>query len=172
MLEDLPTLIDPKHLAFQGYHLKGSVALEQMSRMTDVLCEVAGNVVIDWLFTTDEQQRPIIQGYIQTQLSLQCQRCLQPMLWPIHAKVALMVLKEGQTEDDLPLGYETLTLTNTPISLPTLIEDELILALPIVVKHMVCSSNEYQLNKSQLEKSRLKNNPFQILSGLTTHHSS
>jgi len=164
MLKDLPTFIDPKHLAFQGARLKGAVALSHMSRLHESLYDSEGDVEIDWLFGLDDKQRPTIVGRVQAQLSLQCQRCLQAMPWVIDANVALMILKEGQTEDDLPVGYESLTLTKIPVSLITLIEDELILALPIVAKHTVCPSNEFQMRES--ENNNLQNNPFHVLSSL------
>ncbi len=166
MLKNLPTLIDPKRLALHGAHLKGQVALAEMSRLHENLCEIRGDVHIDWLFATDEQNRTTIQGKVQTQLFLQCQRCLQPMSYPIDAKVALMVVTEKQ-KNDLPAGYEALTLTSTPISLITLIEDELILALPIVAMHTTCPSNEYK--PQNIENNTFQNNPFQILSKLKTH---
>ncbi|KHD07119.1 hypothetical protein PN36_04790 [Candidatus Thiomargarita nelsonii] len=167
----LPTFIDPKQLA--GTRLKGAVALAQMSRLHESLYDSKGNVKIDWLFGLDDKQRPTIVGRVQAQLSLQCQRCLQAMPWAIDANVALMILKEGQTEDDLPVGYESLTLTKIPVSLTTLIEDELILALPIVVKHTDCPSNEFSQQMRESEKSEksennnnVQNNPFHVLSSL------
>jgi len=165
MLKDLPTFIEPKQLAFQDTRLKGAVALAQMSRLHDSLYDSKGDVNIDWLFGLDDKQRPTIVGRVQAQLSLQCQRCLQAMPWAIDANVALMILKEGQTEDDLPVGYESLTLTKIPVSLTTLIEDELILALPIVVKHTVCPSNEFQMRESE-NNNNVQNNPFHVLSSL------
>ncbi|MDM8559279.1 YceD family protein [Candidatus Parabeggiatoa sp. HSG14] len=168
MLEYLPTLIDPRHLAFQGYKLKGRVMLAQMFRLHEYLCEGAkGEVEIDWLFATDEQKRPIIKGSMQTELPMLCQRCLQTMLWPIDIKVALMMLPKGQTENDLPKNYEALTLTSPAVPLITLIEDELILALPIMVLHTTCSSNKYQLPNNLVEEENIfPNNPFSILSKL------
>ncbi len=97
MLKD--TFIDPKQLAIQATRLKGAVALAQMSRLHESLYDSKGDVNIDWLFELDDKQRPTIVGRVQAQLSLQCQRCLQVMPWAINANVALMILKEGQTED-------------------------------------------------------------------------
>ncbi|MEK8021990.1 MAG: YceD family protein [Candidatus Parabeggiatoa sp.] len=166
MLKELPTLIEPVGLAFQGKQLKGQVSLMQMSRLHDSLCEVGGEVYIDWLFTTDDKQRPTVIGSVQTLLKMICQRCLQPMQWPIDAKVALIILKNGQTEDELPVGYEALTLTSTQVSLITLIENELILALPIVARHTTCPSNEYQLAENFNKDLTYQNNPFHVLSEL------
>lgn len=167
MLKDLPSLIEPSLLAFQGCRLKGRVALTQMKRLCNSLCDVRGDVYIDWLFATDDKQRPIIEGSMQTQLSILCQRCLQPMHWPIDTKTALIILnKEPNQDDKLPVKYEVLTLTSTQVQLITIIEDELILALPIVAKHTVCPSNEYQLPDSLAEHNTFSNNPFHVLSQL------
>lgn len=172
MLEELPVFIDPKRLSQENGHLKGKFALAQMERLHADLCEIKGNVYIDWSFAFDEHRHPTIQGRVQAQLSMYCQRCLQPMEWAIDAEVALVILAEGQEEEDLPTGYEVLTLTKTPVSLITLIEDELILALPLVAKHAVCPSNEYQLPEtfSKSEKHNFQPNPFQVLSELKKPH--
>jgi len=159
MLKDLPRFIDPLHLAKQGCTLQGRVALSQMPRLHDKLCQVQGDVLIDWQFANDGQQRPTIVGSLQTQLKMLCQRCLQPMDWPIDAKVALMVIPNEQAEEELPEDFEALTLTSIPISLLSLIEDELILALPIVVKHPACQVvNEYPQGNGE------QYHPFQALS--------
>jgi uncharacterized protein len=161
------TLIEPKELALKGCHLKGTVALAQMTRLHYNLCEVQGEAQIDWLFSIDEKQRSTIQGNLYAQLSIQCQRCLQPMPWLIDKKIALIILtneQDEQNDEEIPAGYETIILTNTPVSLITLVEDELILALPIIAKHNECPFNEYQLSDHLNES--FKNNPFHVLSAL------
>jgi len=163
MLKDLPTFIEPKQLALETSNLKGKVALAQMTRLHESLCDVQGDAQIDWLFTMDEKGRPTIQGDVQAQLLIPCQRCLQPMQWFCNAKVALIILINGQNEE-LPASYEAVTLTSTPVSLIRLVEDELILALPIVTMHNKCPSNEYQLAESFLENDTYQNNPFSVLS--------
>jgi uncharacterized protein len=170
-LGDLPTFIDPLQLARYCSHLTGRVALAQLLRVHDSLCDVRGDVSIDWYFAIDNQQRIIVDGYVQAQLPMICQRCRQLLEYAINAKVALIMLMSGQSEDDLPKGYEALTLTTTPISLISLLEDELILALPIVAKHMVCPSNEY-LGPDNVVADLVvadltpRHNPFEVLSQL------
>jgi uncharacterized protein len=171
MSEELPTLIEPKHLALKGCHLKGKVALTKMVRLRDSLCEGGKeHVHIDWLFAVDEQNRPKINGYMQTRLPLLCQRCLQTMLWSIDTKIAFMIITKDEKEDEIPAGYEALTLTSTRVSLITLIEDELILALPIVAIHEKCPSNEYQLPNSSAPDNTFQNNPFLILAKLKNNN--
>lgn len=167
MLKELPTWIDPTRLAKTYSHLNGRVAFAQMERLRDSLCDVQGNAQIDWFFALDDKQRPTIVGGLQAQLSMLCQRCLQPMSWAIDKQVALVILTHELNEnEELPADYEAITLVKTPLLLKTLIEDELILALPIIARHEVCPSNEYQLPENLDQDLSCRNNPFQVLSKL------
>ena len=57
MLQELPQFIDLKQLALKNASLKGEVALAQLQRLHDSLCEVQGTVKIDWSFAFDELMR-------------------------------------------------------------------------------------------------------------------
>jgi len=163
MFKELPAFIDPKRLAFQGTNLKGAFALAQMSRLGDMLCDIQGEAQIDWLFALDDKQRPTINGRLLAQMTLLCQRCLKPMLYSVDVQVALIVLTEEQDDE---AGYEPIILNSTQVSLIKLIEDELILAMPIIAKHTTCPSNDYQLDENISEHNNIINNPFQVLSTL------
>ncbi len=162
MSRDLPASIEPLHLAKIGMTLTGSLPLVKMERIKESLCDSHGEVYIHWSFFQDDQRRSVIQGKIHTQLLLQCQRCLQPMTYQIDAPVALMIVSNGTEPDDLQIEYEMLELTDTSISLLTLVEDELILALPLVVMHEHCPNNKF-VNASSED---LTYNPFHILTKL------
>ncbi|OQW95246.1 MAG: hypothetical protein BWK79_03090 [Beggiatoa sp. IS2] len=168
MLKRLPIFIDPLRLAQQGCSLKGAIALSQMTRLRDSLCGVRGEAIIDWSFTTDEHHHLLIQGRTQAVLPMLCQRCLQLLEWPVDTTVALIILTGDQTDEEVLLtGYETLTLTSTTVSLAALVEDELILALPIVAKHGQCPSNEYLSQMTLAEE--LARHPFSVLHKLKQH---
>jgi uncharacterized protein len=165
MLNDLPTFIDPAQLAHHHSRLKGHVTLAQMTRVHGSLSDIQGDVFIDWQFDMDRKYRITINGQIQTQLIMLCMRCMQPMPWTIDAKTTLILLNDGQSPDEIPDDYESISLTTTPTSLISLIEDELILALPLVARHTVCPSNEYLFSESITEP-LTPPNPFHILSQL------
>ena len=165
MLTKLPTFIDPEQLALAHAHLQGSLPLAQMQRLRENLYDLDGHVFIDWRFFLDDQKRPNLSGRVEAQLALQCQRCLACMHWPVAIQMALVLLLPGQSEDSVPSTHEVFILTQTPIALDTLIEEELILALPIVPKHDECLMNDYQITEDDAELKR-QENPFQILKKL------
>jgi uncharacterized protein len=164
MSKDLPIHVNLLRLAQQQSYLKGHLALATMTRLQKSLCATEGSAYIEWQFAMDGQQRPLIQGRVQAQLLMQCQRCLQPFYWPVEASVALVALHPHQTEDDLPPGYEEMTLSIVPVRLAELVEDELILALPIVALHDHCPDHEYLLPNGEIANSEaVIDNPFKIL---------
>ncbi len=129
----LPASIDPIRLADQGDHLSGTIPLNRMKRLLANCRSDEGVVSVDLSFHYDGQRdvRAII-GAVMTEISLDCERCLQPMTLPLRGEVNLLVLMSGQetlaeTDDAL--------VASGPVSLAELVENELILALPMVPMH-------------------------------------
>jgi uncharacterized protein len=75
----------------------------------------------------------------------------------------------------LPEGYEVTLIENTPMMLSDIIEDEILLALPPIPKHLddSCSSevvkgwSSEQTNETNTENVK-RDNPFDVLAGLKT----
>ena len=172
MLETLPEWIHSQHLAAKKHNLIGQVAVSKLSqRLCDNLSSTDGYVQIDWKFSLDNRKRPTISGQIQTQLQMLCQRCITPVTVPVITKIALIVFTEEPSQyEKIPPDYESIILPNKPVSLSTLIENELILAIPIVARHEICPSNEFQIkNDFQTQDddtTEPKINPFSVLEKL------
>lgn len=162
MLEELPHSIDPLRLAHQHRLIHGKFPLAAMTRVCESLCAVEGDVSFELMFSLDESHRPMIRGWIKTALPMICQRCLQPMRWEIDASVALMILADEAEEDNLPDDVDALTLHATTVPLQELVENELILVIPLVPKHDVCPQNDYTLAEKEADDP----NPFAILKNL------
>jgi len=101
---------------------------------------------------------------------LTCQRCLQPMAQDLGVdRTIRFVPGEDQAEQlDEELEEDVLALPRT-LDLAELIEDELILALPIVPMHVACpqpltSVGEVDADLSETEEAPA--NPFAVLAAL------
>lgn len=74
-----------------------------------------------------------------TQLGLCCQRCLQPVAVPLDVQTALRFVRGEQQAEALDEHSDEDVLALSPaLDLQRLIEDELILALPLVPRHERC----------------------------------
>jgi uncharacterized protein len=164
MAKDLPVFIDPVALAERGIVLRGTVPIKPMTRLAESLINNDGQAYIDWSFSLDDQHRLLIQGSVQAELPLECQRCLETVQLALDIPVAVMTLHANQTEEHLLPNFELLSLNTVPTLLSALVEDELILALPLVTMHEQCSPPQYNYQVSEIDFTEERYYPFQTLS--------
>ena len=109
---------------------------------------------------------------MSAEVSDQCQRCIEPMLLKLEVEFLLGLIDDEAYVDTLPDQYEAL-ITEGRHFLPDVIEDELILAVPIVSNHdSECSGymKEQKVELAEIQKlkqeEKKKSNPFAVLKDL------
>jgi uncharacterized protein len=165
MSPDLPHTIEPKRLAKQGETLAGEYAIHGMQRLGELLHDKSGKITFRLKFTRDNDARmSFIMGHIQANLNTVCQRCLGRMALNIERTVYLGILERQDESLQLPDDCEPLILDEQSVSLNDLIEDEVLLAVPISPMHETdkCKGTEL-LNRIN---SKYTNNPFSKLQTL------
>ena len=88
---------------------------------------------------------------------------------PIHSECSYAVVKEGANTQSLPKGYDVLELGEDPLDLHALIEEELLLALPIVPAHHPeeCQQPEGLDDEAEPSEDEVtRSNPFSVLAQL------
>jgi uncharacterized protein len=113
--------------------LAGGLSVKRLPRLVSLLLDDAGEVDFQLSFAR-EAGRQVIRGHFQTKLWMRCQRCLEPVQVPLEGEIGLeRVVDETQVpQTDL----DPLILTDEEdVHLADLIEDEIILALPVVAMH-------------------------------------
>ena len=133
MSAGLPETLDAWRMLAARRSFEGSVPLLSMPRLCGALEQPEGVCRFTLEFDRGTLDVPYVEIRAQAELPLVCQRSLQRFLLPVSVVQRLaLVANEGQ-EDALPEGYEALVLEGEGIIHPLeLIEDELILALPVV----------------------------------------
>lgn len=131
----LPKSINPVQLAAQNEHIQGQLSLQQCERLASLLRENTGSVDFSLQFMQDESVRSIVRVKLNAELKVECGRCLQPMPYPIAYAVDLAVVADNQAAVELPDCYEPLLVTDDEVVLESLIEDELLLSLPVMPSH-------------------------------------
>ena len=168
MSDRLPAQVDALRLARQGRLLAGQIDLGRMQRLRQYLCSADGQAEVALQFGVDAVGTPFMAGTVEAPLCLVCQRCLESMQQLVTARFALgLVTNEAQTER-LANDYEPLIVGDEPIFLSDVIEDELILAMPIVAMHDYDCARTLGI-RSETEataKPEAKENPFAVLKEL------
>lgn len=135
MSKPLPERIYPLRLCRLGETLAGSMALEHMPRLAEMLHETADRVALELRFDRDDSGQACIGGRIDASVVVICQRCLEPMSIDIERDVSLALVEGEDEAAALDTRYDPLLIGEEPVSLPGLVEDELILALPNFSRH-------------------------------------
>ena len=163
----LPTSVNVLRLAEHGSVVEGELPISKMKRLKPLLLNDTGSVLINLEFGTGDESRPYVKGTIKCELALECQRCLETRVYRIDDEVALTPVLSIDHTEGIPEGFEPLLVTRDAQSLSEIVEDELLLRLPVVAKH----ENEcLRLKRVEVEMTE-KSHPFEkVLSELKKNH--
>lgn len=134
----LPKTLDPIRVAKQGAHLEGQLSLHRCERL-QAICDQAdlqAQVTMD-LNMDIKANVPFIRGNIRTAVNMICQRCNKPMQYDLDIPFSLCPMVSEKQAKNLPGEYEPLMVHDEQVIVSEMIEDEILLALPMVVKHEV-----------------------------------
>jgi uncharacterized protein len=131
----LPPSFDPWNLAASGGHLQGELSLWSMTRLKSLLNSDRGCVRIILDGGRDEQGVHYCVGQFSAELEVVCQRCMQSMGLPLVTRVCLGLIRSDSQAKSLPKAYEPLLSSDGNVVLSEMVEDELILALPVAPMH-------------------------------------
>ncbi|MHB1141847.1 MAG: YceD family protein [Sulfuricaulis sp.] len=167
----LPVTIDPIQLAERGARLTGTLPLKSMPRLAQGSLEGSGDVSVDLAFEREEgQQVFVMHGTLRVPLRVTCQRCLETMELNLEAAPWLFLTKPGARLEPQE-GDADILVADKPLSLSGLVEDELLLALPMVPMHApdqctakVRAANAVRAAPDRTERGR--KNPFAVLGRL------
>jgi uncharacterized protein len=133
-----PAAIDGLAFARSAGLLKGRLGMESLPRLAQSGCTGA---VLDFVLTGEinERGKPGFGLVVQGSVRLECQRCLGNMDWPLRLEARLeLAADEAEilaADDDIER-----VVAGGDMSVAALVEDEVILALPMVPKHERCNA--------------------------------
>ncbi len=162
MVGQLADIIDPIQLVERRGFFKDKLPLNGFKRLKGSLMDDLGDAAFELLFCK-QGKFASISGFVNANLTLKCQTCLEKIVLSVQSQINLAVVSSVDDANLLPESYEPLLLEEKGITITDIIEDELLLALPIVPKHKNC--------RLRLMPSRklADGNPFAILSQLKNH---
>jgi uncharacterized protein len=129
----LPPVVDAWRMVAARRCFEGELGLAEFSRLRGSLVDTKGECRF-WLeFGRDEHGQAYVDVRVSANLPLQCQRTLARYLQPVEISQRLGLVTAEAQEAALPEGVEPVLVADSGELRPAdLIEDELILALPVV----------------------------------------
>lgn len=166
----LKRLISPRKLAYSSLEIAGAVPSEALERLAEA-ADCSGDVEVSLAFSINEEGKLIAQGSINADMSYTCQRCLKPIAPKAeHINIAYGIVKSEEEAKHLPSSLDPWIVSEDETDVYEQIEDELLLAVPVVAYHDDACIDESLLSSGDEEELQVpeRDNPFSVLSSLKT----
>jgi uncharacterized protein len=126
--------LDAVVMAHGGLSWEHEFTDTRFERLADVAVSLQPRVNIKLQFAKLDK-RPTIHGEMQAEVELVCQRCMQNMLYPLHESFDLMLIEREAEMTVVPETYEPWIANALHLNALELVEEQLLLALPLIAKH-------------------------------------
>ncbi|KLU16535.1 MULTISPECIES: 23S rRNA accumulation protein YceD [Xenorhabdus] len=165
----LPLTIDALRAAQKRLDYHGSYSAEQVSRLAETVVSVDGDVDNSLSFEIDNQRLAVVKGHSEVDVTLACQRCGSNFSHHVHTTYCFSPVVNDEQAEALPEEYEPINVNEFgEIDLLAMIEDEIILSLPVVPVHDSehCEVSDADMVFGTLPPEAEKPNPFAVLASL------
>lgn len=147
-------------------HFAGTLPLAKLPRLAADLASSDGVAQFDLEFGSDELGVPYLHVRAQAGLPLACQRSLETFVFPVAIDTRLGLITKEADEAGLPPNYEPLLTSDGVLKLADVVEDELILALPLVPVKPGTEAVERSWGETEPTATETAPNPFAALKKL------
>lgn len=171
----LPEHVKPAKLARREAEYSGSWPLVQFERLlaghddAEQASDYRVSIAVSFLM---ESGYPAMQGKATAKVNLTCQRCLNVVEHDMATDIRLVFVPDEDAAAHLPSDWEFMIADSEEISLLQAVEDELILALPLVAYHTECKAQvkpgqgTSMTTDADTFKAAERENPFKVLAQL------
>ena len=140
-----PILIDTAKFTQEGLSHSGETTLAQLDARVfthELLADTGDTVHYRIRGGTDRWQRPFLDIALSGVLQLVCQRCLKPVPFVLEDHAHVVLFADEARLDEAMAADETLEgmLYSAEIDLRTLLEDQLLMAIPFAPRHEDCNN--------------------------------
>jgi len=165
----LPKRIDPVKSAQKRSSYEGVYLAHEMLRFNESVDSVLSDVSVKVEFLKDAQSLTYFHGTLAVQVMLVCQRCNQSYPYQVDTPFCFSPVQGSEQDIELPDAYEPVEVDDHgEVDLFQILEDEVILSLPIVALHEDedCAVTANDMSFGEIEPESERENPFAVLKEL------
>jgi len=157
-----PERLDPFKAAKQHMTLDGNIEISDLLRAKKGISG-KGSVTYKLDFYFDSDQLCVIAGELEAEYEVVCHRCLGTFVDSTKCSFTISPVTDDEQAKALPKDYDPISLTEGKLEVTDLIEDELILAMPIVPMHIEGAKECAEVASEEVKETH---KPFQVLEKL------
>ncbi|GAB2928353.1 23S rRNA accumulation protein YceD [Hafnia psychrotolerans] len=165
----LPLAVDAIRTAQKRLDYSGIYTASQVTRVAASVVSVDSDVQTSLSFDIDNLRLAVINGQSDLTVTLECQRCGKTFEHQVHATYCFSPVRNDEQAEALPEAYEPIEVDEFgEVDLLAMIEDEIILSLPVVPVHESehCEVSDADMVFGKLPAEVEKPNPFAVLASL------
>ena len=159
--KSLPDQLKLFNFAKKEISLSGLYQISDFPRITEIASNKKDNVRVELSFYLKNNKTPCVEGIIELDIVLTCQRCLDNLSIALKVNFNLAFVRNDQQSEELDSHYEIYVIEEEEeLATFDLISDEILLSIPMVPTHdddCIKEINEQEIVEGKSE------NPFAIL---------
>lgn len=157
------TSIDSLEFARRSLEIRGTISLLDFPRLKDELFSPDGELSYHLAGVLGTQGEPGLKLHVHGKLNLICQRCLGALAYEVDTTTRFVIVP---SEDRMPAPEDErddvdYMVADTHLGVHALIEDEVLLSLPLAPAHENANCNVAMSSVKEQKES-----PFKVLQGL------
>ena len=161
--KSLPSQLKLFNFAKKEVSFSGLYQISDFPKISEIANNKKDNVRVDLSFYLKNNKTPCVDGIIELDIVLACQRCLDDLSIILKVDFNLAFVRHDQESDELDSQYEIYVIEEEELAIHDLIADEILLSIPMIPTHDYDCIKEINGQEIVDEKSE---NPFAILKKL------
>jgi len=161
--KSLPDQLKLFNFAKKEISLSGIYQISDFPRITEIASNKKDNISVDLSFYLKNNKTPCVDGIIELDIVLACQRCLDDLSIELEVNFNLAFARHNQESEELDSHYEIYVTEDEELATHDLISDEILLSIPMVPTHNYDCIKE--INKQEIVEEKSEN-PFAILKNI------
>lgn len=158
-------LDDPEGFCREGGRLKGQIKVAEMERLSAACADTSGELRWTVSGSIHSSGYPLLELTVAGSVNLICQRCLEVFPLALDARTAIVLAGSEEEADEVEDGLEPDDPTEVIVgekgmNVLVLVEDEVLLTLPLSPRHDVCPATDVSFGTDAHES------PFAVLKNL------
>ncbi|MEK6805680.1 MAG: YceD family protein [Pseudomonadota bacterium] len=162
----IPLKISASKAIARREHYEGSLPIAGFARLEGLLAADRGEISAKLEAGVDEAGLPHLRVGLTGVLRLVCQRCMKPFDWGLQASVGLRLVKTEAEEVQALHECEPYLVQDDQLPLCDIVEDELLLALPMMPRCKSCENKPSKAPPKEPVTETRRENPFAALKTL------
>ena len=133
--EPFPHYVDARKVFSQKGNFSGELGKEKFDRLPSLLVEGVFSVNAELRFSIGDRGRRMIEGNVDAQESVACQRCLKPLELTLADDIRLALVQDEEAAEKLDNGIDPWIEAEYRLNPAQIVEEQLLLSMPLAAYH-------------------------------------